>query len=50
MPFPKCLTFADVVDALTCRRYRTAGIIGCNLVRNKLAMLQGARRACWWTR
>jgi hypothetical protein len=50
MQVPKCLTFGDVVDALTCRRYRIAGVIGYNLVRNKLAASNRVRRSWWWAR
>ena len=44
MHLPKCLTFNDVLDALACRRYRLAGIIGSNLVRNKLSATNSVRR------
>ena len=50
MHLPKCLTFGDVVDALTCRRYRVAGVIGTNLMRNKLAASNRVRRSRWWAR
>ena len=50
MYFPKCLTFDDVLDALVARRYRVAGTIGVNLVRNKLNALNSTRRSLWWAR
>ena len=50
MYFPKCLTFDDVLDALVARRYRDAGAIGVNLVRNKLSAINSTRRSLWWAR
>ena len=45
MHLPKCLTFDDVFDALVCRRYRVAGVIGINLLRNKLSATNSVRRS-----
>src|SRR6185312_3326367 len=45
MHLPKCLTFDDVLDALVCRRCRVAGVIGINLLRNKLSATNSVRRS-----
>jgi len=50
MHLPKCLTFDDVLDALACRRYRVAGVIGINLLRNKLSATNSVRRSKWYLR
>jgi hypothetical protein len=50
MYLPKCLTFDDVLDALLGRRYRSAGAIGINLVRNKLSATNSVRRSKWYLR
>ena len=50
MHLPKCITLDDVVDALVARRYRVAGTIGVNLVRNKLNAANSIRRSKWWAR
>ena len=50
MFLPKCLCFADVLYALTCGHYRSAGAISVNLVRNALSTANSARRSKWWAR
>ena len=45
MHLPKCLTFDDVLDALVCRRCRVAGVIGINLLHNKLNATNSVRRS-----
>ncbi len=50
MLLPKCLTFDDVLAALAGRRYRTAGAISYNLVRNALSSANGFRRSKWYLR
>jgi hypothetical protein len=47
---PKCLTLDEVLDALARRRYRVAGIIGFNLVRNRLSATNSVRRSKWYLR
>ena len=50
MLLPKRLTFDDVLHALACRRYRTAGAIGYNLVRNAISSANSVRRSKWYLR
>ncbi len=46
----KCLCFTDIVDAIAARRYRAAGSISLNLVRNKLNATNSVRRSKWYLR
>jgi hypothetical protein len=50
MHLPKCLSFDDVLEALAAHRYRAAGTIGINLVRNKLNATNSIRRSKWYLR
>lgn len=50
MFYPKCLSFADVLYALTCGHYRSAGAISINLVRNALGTANRVRRSKWYLR
>ncbi len=50
MSYLKCLTLADVVDAVVAGHYRVAGSISLNLVRNKLTAANSVRRSKWYFR
>ena len=45
-PYPKSLSFADVVHAFSIGRYRTAGVISFNLVRNRLSATNSGASRC----
>jgi hypothetical protein len=47
---PKCLSFADVILAVTHGRYHTAGAISLHLIRNKLNAANAYRRSKWYLR
>jgi hypothetical protein len=50
MFLPKCLSFADVLYALTCGQYRSAGAISVNVIRNRLSAANCIRRSKWYLR
>jgi len=48
--YPKCLSFADVILAVTQGRHHTARVIGLDLIRNKLSAANAYRRSKWYLR
>lgn len=50
MHLPKRLCFADVVSAVQIGRYRTAGAISLNLLRNAISGANGFRKSKWYLR
>ena len=50
MYFPRCICFADALNALSSGQYRAACAIGVNVLRNRISAANSVRRSKWWLR